>query len=145
MLASESLCPYCGKENPITKGPKCYFCKMSLTDKYLMYINSENRIYNLCSTTCLDLLEDSIREGEEEEYVEKYHNFLSNYCPICGIENSTNPSEARGLCKLCGMSINRKSPKYIIRGKSVYLYFCCARCLKLYNLSHQMEFEKLHA
>jgi ribosomal protein L24E len=144
MLAKETLCPYCGKENSETNGPKCYFCKMVLTDKYLMYIDSDNRIYNLCSTTCLDLLEESINEDNEEDFEEDSPHFLGNICPMCGLENSNHPSEAKALCKLCGMSIDRESSQYIIRGKSVYLYFCCARCLKLYNVSHQMDFDKIH-
>ncbi len=146
MLATESLCPYCGRENSEKKGPKCFFCGMVLGDKYLMYIDFENRISNLCSTSCLDLLEESIKTDDHEDVEEEEGNkLIGNICPMCGLKTSTSPLEAKSVCKLCGMLIDRESPKYVMVVKSSFIDFCCPRCLKIYSVSHGMDFDKIHA
>jgi ribosomal protein L24E len=144
MSTSESLCPYCGKENVEEKGPKCFFCGMVLGDNYLMFIDADNKVSNLCSTSCVDLLEESIKtddhEGVEEE---EGYNLMGNVCPMCGLKTSTSPTEAKSVCKLCGMLIAHESPKYVIRGNSTYLNFCCSRCLKIFNATRGLDFDKM--
>jgi hypothetical protein len=146
MITSESLCPYCGKEKLEAKGPKCFFCGMVLGNKYLMYIEGNNKVSNLCSTSCLDLLEESIKTDVEEDVEgEEENQLLGNVCPMCGLKTSTSTAEAKAVCELCRMLIDRESPKYVIRGKSSYLNFCCSRCLKIYSATHDMDFDKIHA
>lgn len=146
MLATESLCPYCGEEKVEKKGPKCFFCGMVLGNNYLMYIDGENRVSSLCSTSCMDLLEDSIKTDDFEDFGEVEMNRLTgNICPMCGLKTSPHPSEVETVCKLCGMLIERKAPKYVIRGKSSNLHFCCGRCLKIYSATRGLKFDQIHA
>jgi hypothetical protein len=146
MLAAESLCPYCGKERQGTKGPKCLICNMELGDRYLMYIDPKNNVSNLCSTRCLELLEESIKSYDNEKVVdEEGYDLRENVCPMCGLKITTSTIEAKSVCKLCGMLIDRESPKYVIRGKSVYLHFCCSKCVKVYSATRGLDFNKIHA
>lgn len=53
-------------------------------------------------------------------------------CPLCGKKGEVHPSEAMTICELCGMSIDEKSPRLVLVGKSSFHTFCSQGCLKKY-------------
>jgi len=60
---------------------------------------------------------------------------LIHQCMLCGQKTDILPSEASMLCELCGMSMESRSPYYVIVGKSSYHNFCGSRCVKMYQAS----------
>jgi hypothetical protein len=139
------ICPYCGKEKSDVKGPKCLFCKMVLGTRYIIYIDGDKKVSNLCSVRCLDLLEETIKSNEGEDVSgEEDHDPSRGICPLCGLKTLIDPIEAKSVCRLCGMLIARDSSEYVIREKSSYFNFCCSRCLKVFNETRGLKLNKHH-
>jgi hypothetical protein len=138
-------CSYCGKKKSEIKGPKCFFCEMVLENNYVIYIDSNCHVFNLCSINCLDLLEASprIHDREYSEGVDG-NNLTKNACPICTLKSPIDPIEAKSVCMLCGMLVPQKSPEYVIREKYSFYNFCCPRCLKIFSATRGLDFCKTH-
>ena len=64
MTSGAMRCPYCGKESSQEVESKCYFCDMGIGDEYILYIDGKGEALRLCSTRCMDLLFESMEEGE---------------------------------------------------------------------------------
>jgi hypothetical protein len=130
-------CPYCKMDDLPSKGPRCSFCGMKVGVDFLMLIDGEGTIVNLCSPSCLDLFLKSNGINEEMEPCEQNAGVLRlDLCPICGKETSTVPYEAVSMCMTCGMLIDFKSVRFILRGRSTDRHFCCSKCLNMSIVAH---------
>ncbi len=60
-------------------------------------------------------------------------------CPLCSQDVDTLPSEAEKFCELCGMSMNRESPFYMVVSGSTHHNLCSSGCVKMYHASRGLK------